>query len=79
MLNGKTKGEKIMEKVKYNIFKIECGRNNEYSERRYIGYTFATSAKQALNNMRFRMKDWSISSKMQYEDDYITYCVAEIA
>lgn len=65
-----------MTKKKYNVYKIETDRNGNNTERRYIGYTFAVSKKQALNNMRYRLHDWSISSKMQYGDSYITYCEA---
>lgn len=41
-------------KEKYNVYRVESGTGCYGSSEKYIGSTYAVSAKQAVNNVRFR-------------------------
>ena len=72
----KVRNEKAKEL--FYVFKIQKNRKDDSVESHYIGYTYAKSSKQALNQMRFRLNDWSIQ-ETQYFDDCIVYCEARKA
>lgn len=78
VLNMAQKVRNEKEKELFYVFKIQKNRKDDSVESRYIGYTYAKSPKQALNQMRFRLNDWSIQ-ETQYFDDCIVYCEARRA